>query len=47
MLIQLSREVAPGGRVMFSPVLEAPGTVRWRCETTQVEKKYLPALCRG
>jgi len=47
MVIALSPSIAPEGRITFSPGLDAPGTVQWKCEATGIANKYLPASCRS
>lgn len=39
--------IAGGGTVLFTPTLYPTGELGWHCEAGTLDKKYLPANCRG
>jgi uncharacterized RDD family membrane protein YckC/Tfp pilus assembly major pilin PilA len=39
--------VAGGGRLVWTPVVDASGSVTWKCASADIAPRYLPARCRG
>lgn len=45
-LMRLVPGVGDGGTIVFSPTIDSAGAMTWRCSSSDVQKKYLPAACR-
>jgi uncharacterized RDD family membrane protein YckC/Tfp pilus assembly major pilin PilA len=45
-VVNLNDDIARGGRIRFTPSTTS-GSVQWKCTGEDIEKKLLPAACRG
>lgn len=45
-LLQLVPGVGNGGTIVHTPAIDSAGALTWRCSSSDVPPKYLPAICR-